>query len=239
MKRFCEEKLIRAINGRHGLFKLIDTEAPVINWKEAKDYKGLDRLRWPFRLEKYVRIHPRNLVVVGGDPNAGKSAFLYEFINLNYKHYKIVLFDSENSRQELAIRFSKFEGSENWPDDFVRERTKDFSEVIEPTKINVIDYLEIHDSFYAIGKLLRDIRDALKSGIAVVAIQKAKGAELPLGRDFSQQLARLVLTIDPGLLTIRKAKFFVDRDVNPNGMKFSFQLVDGAKFVNIKESWVA
>ena len=234
MRRFCEEKIIVPVNGRHGLFRLVDSEAPVINWKDAKDYKGLDNLRWPFGLERYVKIHPRNLVVVGGDPNAGKSAFLYEFISLNYKKYNIVLFDSENSRQELAIRFSKFEGSDNWPDDFVRERNKNFADVIEPAKINIIDYLEIHDNFYAVGKLLRDIRDALKSGIAVVAIQKAKGAELPLGRDFSQQLARLVVTIDPGVLTIRKAKFFANRDVNPNGAKFSFKLLDGAKFIDVK-----
>jgi len=236
MKRFCEEKIIRAIDGRHGTFRLIDTEAPVLNWKNAKDYKGLDDLKWPFGLEKYVRIYPRNIVVIGGDPNQGKSAFLYNFIALNQKRYNMVLFDSENSPQELAVRFEKFEGWEQWPDDLVRERSGNFADVVEPMRVNVIDYLEIHDNFYLVGRYLREIRDALKSGIAVVAIQKAKGADLPIGRDFSQQIARLVLTIDPCLLTVRKAKFFADRNTNPNGMKFSFQLVDGAKFVNIQKS---
>jgi len=70
-----------------------------------------------------------------------------------------------------------------------------------------------------------------------VAIQKAKGAELPIGRDFSRQIARLVLTIDPGILTIRKAKSFTKRNVNPNNMKFKFNLTDGAHFTGIERTY--
>ncbi len=241
MKRLCEERLIKAINGRHGTFRLIDTDAPVLNWKGVTDYSGIDML-WPFELEKFVKIHPRNVIVVGGDPNKGKTAFLHNVIALNWRKHNILLLDSENSKQELALRFSLYEDYELWPDDIARERSKDFGDAIEeynPDGINIVDYLEIHENFYAVGKYLREIRDALTTGIAIVAIQKAKGAELPIGRDFSQQIARLVLTIDPGILTIRKVKSFAQRNVNPNNMKFKFKLEDGAHFTGIEESWMA
>lgn len=241
MKRLCDERLIKSINGRHGTFRLIDRDAPILNWKGVENYKGIDLL-WPFELEKFVKIYPRNIIVVGGDPNKGKTAFLHNVIALNWRKHNIALWDSENSKQELSLRFAEYEDYELWPDDIARERSKDFADVIEeynPDGINIIDYLEITENFYAVGKYLREIRDALKTGIAIVAIQKAKGAELPIGRDFSQQIARLVLTIDPGILTIRKAKSFAQRNVNPNNMRFSFDLKDGAHFTNIQESWMA
>jgi len=82
MKRFCDERLIKAVNGRHGTFRLIDRDAPILNWKDVKNYTGIDVL-WPFELEKFVKIYPRNIIVVGGDPNKGKTAFLHNVIAHN------------------------------------------------------------------------------------------------------------------------------------------------------------
>lgn len=236
--RLCEQKIIRSINGKHGTFRLLDKDAPVLNWKGVEDFVGLD-IHWPFGLEQFVKIHARNVIVVGGDPNEGKTAFLHNVIDLNWRRFPIVLFDSENSEKELALRFSKYPDHKLWPADLVRERSQNFADVIEPDYINIIDYLEILDNFFVVARYLREIRDALGQGIAIVAIQKAKGAELPIGRDFSRQIARLVLTIDPGVLTIRKAKSFAQRNVNPNNMKFKFTLKDGAHFTDTQESWEA
>ncbi len=236
MSDLCKQGVIKAVDGRHGSFRLLDKDAPLLNWKGIDDPTAID-IRWPFELEKYVNIHQRNVIVIGGDPNQGKTAFLYNVISLNWRKHKIVLFDSENSEQELALRFSQFPDSKEWPSDMVRDRSHNFGDVIEPNSINLIDYLEIYDSFYMIGRYLREIRDPLDQGIAIVAIQKSKGADLPLGRDFSQQIARLVLTIDPGVLTIRKAKSPAVRNINPNNMKFTFHLEDGARFTDIHKSW--
>jgi len=236
MSRICKDKVTKTINGKHGTFRLIDRDAPILNWKGVSDFEGLE-IHWPFKLEEYVKIYPKNVVVVGGDPNEGKTTFLHNVIDLNWRRYPIVLFDSENSEKELALKFANYPDHKLWPDDLVRERSQNFADVIEPDHINIIDYLEITDNFYSVAKLLREIRDALGRGIAIVAIQKAKGAELPIGRDFSRQIARLVLTIDPGILTIRKAKSFAQRNVNPNNMKFKFNLADGAHFTGIERTY--
>jgi len=88
-----------------------------------------------------------------------------------------------------------------------------------------------------VGRYIREIHDALDQGIAIVLVQKAQGATLPVGRDFALRLPRFVINIDKGLLTIVKAKTWVDRTINPDNMKFSFQLIEGTRFVNIKRSY--
>ena len=234
MNRLCKEKIIRAIDGRHGTFKLIDRDAPVLNWKGVNNVGGFD-ISWPFELEKYVKVFRRNIIVIGKVWNAGGSAFVYNIIDLNWQKHKIILFDSENSEQELKLRFSKFANYESWPADMVRERTKDFCDVIEPDSINIIDHLEIVENAYLVGRYIREIHDVLNQGIAIVLLQKGKFAKLPIGGDFGLRLPRLVLSIDKGLLTVVKAKTWVDRTVNPNDKSWSFQLVDGAHFVNTLE----
>lgn len=236
MSRICKDKIAKPIDGRHGAFRLIDRDAPVLNWKGVEDIGGID-ITWPFGLEKYVKVFPRNIVLVGKVWNAGGSAFAYNIINLNWRKHRVVLFDSENSEQELRLRFSKFPDYESWPDDFVRERTKNFADVIEPDSINIIDHLEIIENAYLVGRYIREIHDALGKGIAIVNVQKAQGALLPVGRDFGLRLPRFVINIDKGLLTIVKAKTWVDRTINPDNMKFSFSLIEGTKFVNIKRSY--
>lgn len=236
MHRICKDKICKAVNGRHGAFRLIDRDAPIMNWKGVENGGSLD-ISWPFQLEKYVRVFRRNVVLVGKVWNAGGSAFVYNFINLNWRKHRIVLFDSENSEQELKLRFSKFPDYQSWPDDFVRERTSNFADVIEPDSINIIDHLEIIENAYLVGRYIREIHDALDQGIAIVLVQKAQGALLPVGRDFGLRLPRFVINIDKGLLTIVKAKTWVDRNINPDNMKFSFQLIEGTKFVNIERSY--
>lgn len=215
-------------------YRIVDRDAPIVSWKGAKS-KGYFNIKWPFELEKYVKIPHRCVVVVGGVSNQGKTTFAHNIINLNWKEHNIVLFDSENSDVELDERFANYPSSDQWPDDLVRDRTANFSDCIEPDYINIIDYLEVQDQFWLIGRYLREIRDALKDGIAVVLVQKGERAKLPLGKEFSRHLARMVITIDRGKLTVVKGKAKADKTIDPNNMKWSFRLDDnGAYFEDIK-----
>jgi len=69
----------------------------------------------------------------------------------------------------------------------------------------------------------------------LITVQKKQGATLGRGAEFSAEKPRLYLSLDTGKLTIVKGKNWAQPGVNPNGLKFSFQLVDGYKFVNIQE----
>ena len=218
-------------------YRIIDRDVDTIKWKDANPEAFFD-ITLPFDLHKYIRLHKRSVMIVGGVSNQGKTAFAHNVISLNWDKHKIALWDSENSAEELAGRFCHYPDYEQWADDFVKDRSSNFSDVIEPDALNIIDYLEIQDNFYLVGKYIREIRDSLRDGIAIVLLQKSESSALPIGREFSRHLPRCVITIDKGMLTIVKAKDRAQKTINPINMKWSFGIDNtGTQFINIERSY--
>jgi len=87
-----------------------------------------------------------------------------------------------------------------------------------------------------IADYLRAIHEKLSSGIAVVALQKKRGADLGRGGDFGLEKPRLYLSMDAGKLTIQKAKNWADPRANPNGLVCEFKIVNGCKFI-VTQDW--
>lgn len=216
-------------------YRIIDREANIIDWKGASKDDFVD-IKLPFNLHDYIRLHRRSVMVVGGVSNEGKTTFAHNIVSLNWQEHPIRLLDSENSAEELAGRFCHYPDFEQWPDDFVKDKSANFSDVIEPDAINIIDYLEVQDNFWLVGRYIREIRDTLKGGVAIIILQKGEGSKLPIGKEFSRHLARCVVTIDKGVLTIIKAKDRAQKTVNPVNKKWGFTIDDtGTKFLNIRE----
>ena len=227
--------VLRKITGER--YRMIDRDIDIVPWQEA-DRDNYFPIILPFDLHKYVRLYPRSVMVIGGVSNQGKTCFVHNVISLNWQNHRIVLFDSENSAEELAGRFSHYPDYEQWPEDLVRDRSSNFADVIEPDAINLIDYLEVQDNFYLVGRYIREIRDALRNGVAIINLQKGETASLPLGREFSRHLARVVITLDKGILTIVKAKARAQKNVNPVNKKWRFTINGtGTHFENIEEVW--
>jgi len=233
MYRACQKKLAKPVRGKDGWYRAIDREYDFMNFK-TKNPTGFFDISYPFGLEQYVKTPRRSVTVLGGSPQAGKTAFAHNLIALNVnKGYKIILWDSENSDAEVEDRLSKHSGYLDWPDDLVRSRSADFDDVIEPDALNIIDYLEAPENIWEIRTLLRNIRDKLGSGVAFINLQKPEGRDLPYGRDWAKQLPRSVFSMEKGVLKILKGKSWAKREVNPDGLSFSFKLVDGERFCNI------
>ena len=219
------------------LYRIIDREAEIIPWKTTNP-EGFFNIILPFDLHKFVRLHKRSLMVVGGVSNEGKTTFAHNIISLNCKQHKVILWDSENSAEELAGRFCHYPNWESWPEDLAKDKSKNFSDVIEPDAINIIDYLEVEDNFWLVARSAREIRDALKDGVAIIVLQKSKKSELPLGGEFSIRLARVVITIDKGILAIIKAKDRAQKNINPVGKRWQFGIDrTGTQFIDIREYW--
>ena len=89
----------------------------------------------------------------------------------------------------------------------------------------------MHDEFYRIRELLKNIHTKLTTGVVFVAIQKNPGAEHGLGGARGLERARLYLAMEPGKLVIRKGKVPRKRTVKPDGKTFYFRIVDGCRFV--------
>lgn len=224
-----EGKLERA--GRYsGQFRLIESSCDElsINPSQPEPLK----LRWAFGLEKLVHLYPGNIVVVAGSQNAGKTAFLLDWIERNQESFAVNYFTSEMADEELNLRLF-LHGKVNWKFK-ARERADNFADVIVPNEANLIDYLEVTDEFWKVGAVLRKIFERLGKGLAIVALQKDPEKLMGRGASFGLEKPRLYLSLNNNKLTIVKAKNWANPADNPNGKYIEFKLAQGSKFITSK-----
>jgi hypothetical protein len=226
---------------QRGQYRVVNTH---VERMEATDGDVQEiALKWPFGLEKLYRCLPKNIIVIAGESNSGKSAFLLNFVKNNMLSHNIHYFNSEMGDFELKSRLELFEQPTyeeffehvNWyesPGD-----NDDLASVVQPDGINIIDYIEISDEFYKIGKWIRDIYARLNQGICLIALQKNKGTDLGLGGARSIEKARLYLAMEKELLRIVKAKNWRDVKRNPNGLEIAFEIERGCNFKAVSD-WV-
>jgi hypothetical protein len=228
--RLEEEGIVERV--KMGYYRVKEASLPDMDWENTDTSSGLN-IKLPFGIDELVEIYPRNILVIAGTTNCGKTAYLLGFIKDNMQRWDIHYFTSELSEQELKKRISKFGDGIDWRF-HPHERNSNFDGVIIPDAINIIDYLEPPSGeYYAIADQIAAIHSRLTSGIAFVAIQKKRKAELGRGAEFSEERARLYLSMDAGKLKIVKAKNW-RTEVNPNGMLYNFKLIDGCKFIDIE-----
>jgi len=190
----------------------------------------------PFNLHSLVKLYPGNIVVVAGEPNAGKTALMLNIMADNMHQYHVHYFNSEMGEEELADRLREFQDVDYR--DFKKavhfyERSGNFSDVVATGKgnLNIIDFLEIYDNFYEIGGMINDIHKNLNGAIAIIALQKNKGTSIGLGGFRGLEKARLYMSMSPGQLYINKAKAWRDKKNNPNGMTQKFKIVNGITLI--------
>ena len=234
LKRLCDEEVIERYGNKNGCFRRIDDTAEDIDFLNA-DITEID-LSLPFDIDNLVNFYPRNIIVVAGSPDSGKTAFLLNTVEKNMHQHRVFYFSSEMAEQELKLRLSKFERALTSWRFFPKERVSNFADVIRPDDINIIDYLEVHEDFWRIGGMIREIFDKLRRGIAIIAIQKNPDKDYGLGSTRGLEKARLYLTLNPNELKIIKAKNWADPSVNPNNLKLHFKLYQGCKF-SVTKDW--
>ena len=241
-----EAKGIISGNGGGG-YRRLDIEAPIIAW-QAADPNKVVLLRFPFSEHEFVKIYPKSIIIIAGSKNAGKTAYLYNFISLNMSQFKIDLFNSETSPEQMQDRFSPL----NIPDPApfnVYERYDNFADVIHPDRISVIDYLDLNSEIYLVGAEIDAIFRKLKQGVAVIGLQKPppnviftkSGAKKVIERDlaygggFTAKRAVLYITMGANRLKILYVKSPKQPKINPNNMTWTFNIAeDGIHFESIQ-----
>jgi hypothetical protein len=218
---------------RNGVYRRVEIESNVIDWKEANPANVMD-LRFPFGLEKYVTIYPRNIAVVAGSKSEGKTAFANNFILLNQNNDKlpqpIYLFTSEGAEEEMNQRFTNFGiPLEEWVFE-ARSRTSNFGDAIVKDHINVIDYLEIRGGeYYLVRDEIAKIYDNLGKGFCLICLQKPPGRDLGIGGYASIEKSRLYIAMEKQTLTIVDAKNYKGK-INPRGWKWRFKVDEGGSY---------
>lgn len=236
LKRLRDGGTIESHPRHNKLCRRVDANMRLIDFKAASKRTPL-AIGFPFDIQKKVNTYPGNIIVLAGDADSGKTAFLLNFIRLNMYDFSIFYQSSEMGKEELAARLSNFEGLELQDCNFTaEERSHDFQDVIRPSCINIVDYLELAGDFYQVAEYLRQIHDKLDGGIAIVALQKKRGAELGRGGDFGLEKPRLYLSMGNGTMTIQKAKNWANPAENPNGLAIEFKIVRGCDFM-VTRDW--
>jgi hypothetical protein len=233
LTRLCTEGVLEKYGGRAGQYRVINAEASEIDWLNAEtEPLGL---KWPLGEEQFVYTYPKSVSIIAGSPDGGKTAWLLNFIRLNMNRFPIHYFSSEMGGAELHKRLRLFDLPLNAWKFRALERATGFADVIRPDDINIIDYMEIHENHYLIGKWIKEVFDKLKKGIAIIAIQKKPGANMGVGGVTTLEKPRLYVTMEHGKARIEKAKNWTSQ-INPNGLECQFKLIKGCKFI-VTEDW--
>jgi len=240
-----EAKGVIAANGG-GAYRRLDNEAPVIEWQQA-DPGNVVPLRFPFGEHDLAKVYPKSIIIIAGSKNAGKTAYMYNFIKQNMGSFSIDLFNSETSPEQMLERFAPLNIPVPAPF-MVYERYDNFADVIHPDHISVIDYLDLNSEVYLVGAEIDAIFRKLKKGVAIIGLQKPppsvtyfKGVKKVIERDlaygagFTAKRAVLYITMSESKLKLLYVKSPKQPKINPNNMTFSFNVgEDGIHFENIQ-----
>mgnify|MGYP001572622047 CR=1 FL=1 len=228
-----QNKLIKKVGNR---FKIVDDKLTELKWQKA-DPKQIVPIILPFGIHELCVMYRKNIMIISGSKDSGKTATMLNIIRENMATHKITYFNSEMGEVELLNRIKKFDGisPEEWNFECF-ERSYDFEDVIDPDGMNLIDFLELggdDQEYYKVVAYIRRIYDKLNQGIAIIALQKNVGATYPRGGQGAFEKARIVLTLDSGKATLSVAKNWAEGVVeNPRNRAWTYKLVGG---VNIRD----
>jgi len=220
--RLKKQGFIRQVPGKRGAWKIVDGTLQAMDFTKARP-EPLPIIL-PLGVSELVNIYPRNIIVIAGSSNAGKSAYVSTLIRVNNiltnlgadvskTHFEqmapfmcthpkqtkpnVHFFSSEAGADEMAQRLSDHPGGiEAFAGINFWERERDFAEVIDPNGINVIDYMEVYDNFYEIGAWINDVHRELDKGIAIIVIQKKSGTDIGKGCEVTLEKPRLYLSLE-------------------------------------------
>jgi len=240
-----QTKGIISANGGGGKYRKLDTELQVVDWQKADPNKVLD-LKFPFGEHNFAKIYPKSIIIVAGSKNAGKTAYLYNFIKLNMDKFVIDLFNSETSPEQMKERFAPLDIPVPAP--FAAyQRYDNFADVINPDHISVIDYLDLNSEVYLVGAeidaLFRKTRTAVIIALQkppptvtiVKGIKKLIERDLAYGGGFSAKRAVLYITMGKNKLKLLYVKTPKQPKINPDNMTFTFEIADdGIHFEKIQ-----
>lgn len=251
--RFITEKKLKRI-GR-GFYKRLKQIKPITSLGESEN-KPID-LVFPygredassFGFEDLVEMDEGDCIVIAGVSNSAKTLFVINMLALNMDKYPCVLMGNEYDRVDgkLSPKFvrrlrrmdwANWENADGSLKFTILPVKEDYETWVEPGKINFVDWINLGEDFYKVGKILESMKTAAGNGVVVAVLQKNEDRKLGRGGSPTIDLADFYISLDPmgsyqRRLTVIKAKAqkgFVD------GRMWGFEVVNGGtQFHNIRE----
>ncbi len=254
LRRFVEEKIVRPSGRKDGIYKVITQvkavsvygkkRRPPIQINFPKDFDtGMEML-----FAEDLIIREGDLILLSGRSNFGKTTLCMNFAGENIL-LKPVLMGNEYTTldNEPSPRFLHRLDTMDWinwgdenGDNFILLPVRaDYAEHIVKDRINIIDWINIDTGeHYLIGSIMESIKRELGKGIAIIAIQKAEGAESGRGGQFTKDFADVEILLDKlpesedVLLTLGKIK---ESKKRVSGRTFAYGIFQGVKITNFRE----
>lgn len=226
-----------------GKYRKIVTQVAPMNFKTAEPTTRYSDMAFPLTEHQLFLPMEKNIIIVTGAPDAGKTAWILDYMRLNQGAFDIDYYVSDMGELELKSRLSKFPciKLEDWTIN-AYEQEDNFHDVINPNGVSVIDFMEMHDNFYLVARKIWQIWNKLEKGLCVIALQKNPGVQNPLGGQRAMEKARMVIALDRIKDGKRRAKFLKCKNwrtpEDPRGMYKDFYIVDGCQFAGVDPQWL-
>jgi|GEM_PF-3187778 len=255
MHDLVQSKDLKPSGNKDGFYKVVAKVEPVKWWEaDASVYYNIRHPRGHkdntgFGWEELINISPGDLILIGGVSNYGKSCLALNYLGENIDLHDCLVMGNEYTTLD-GMPSPKFKRRlENmswveWFDRFGKPKFQllpvraDFDNYVEKGKLNIVDWINMPENPYMIGKVLEDIKTNLGDGVAIVVVQKSRTSELGVGGQFTEHFADFYLTIDPygdwqSRVTIGKVK---DTKGRATGRSWAFKIEDsGANLAEIRE----
>lgn len=237
LSRMVDEGTIERVGEKNGVFRKVK-ETEYENWWDA-DAETID-FRLPFDMEKYANVYPGDIIVLAGSKSTGKTALALEIIRLNMDRFEAYYHSSELVPQTFKLRISKSERTpiEKWKKVKMSSglSLSDAHDRVIKDGLNVFDYLESDEGEdYKIVGTMAKIHRALKSGIAVICLQKRSTAKFAAGGEGTKNKANIYLTLDDEyprhICRIAECKTFKNNE-NPKGYMIDYKIYNGINLLS-------
>ena len=262
LHRLCEGEtpILRTTGRKDGTYHVITQVKPVSVFGSSRERRPPYILIFPKDRDTQLEMYPAEQVVVregdmlliAGRSNYGKTALCMNFLGENIDKHPVLMGNEytvigESGEFEPAPRFLSRLDNMKWiewtngdgMDKFTLLPVRDdYASHIQKDKINIIDWINVDTGeHYMIGTILEQIKRRLGKGIAIVAIQKAEGAAIGRGGQFTQDFADCELLIDALgkeeiLLTMGKVK---ESKTRMYGKTYGYSLRHGVEVTNFRE----
>lgn len=236
-----------------GEYVAVNTNMQLVNWEEEEGVCDEYPMYLPFGLNDLVSIAPRNVIVLEGATNAGKTAICMNVLHgsITKSTNKAMYIFSEGGPQEIKRRIT-LAGMDfsAWKDGRIiaSARTSTQHQIIEahnPDGLTVVDFITPpQQDYFRLGFAIDEVHESLGHGVAFCCVQKRSDQAIGRGGEAIREKPRLSMTLDLLskeksyiLASLRVVKCKTPKDLmnNPDGMSVDFAVSHGCRLHQLTE----
>jgi hypothetical protein len=226
---------IVSVGNKHGVFRRVDKNPDLMDLETPpQDDIGISL---PLALHMLVVLYPRNVVLVAGEKDSGKTAFAMNAAYLNRDRLDVTYFNSEMGVTELQSRIRKFPQDHfpynEWKKIRWIERATRFEDYVDPDGLNIIDFLEVGAEAFTVTEDIKRVFDKLDKGLLLIVMQKRSYKEYAVGGEGTLEKARLAINLEhrdgATVCKITVAKNWTGIINSPRGCECQYKIWQGGK----------